>query len=54
MIRLSARSQPARLVFLTVMAGAAATEAAPPAGDSQPSTVVPNDNLRPAGTLEHT
>ena len=53
MISLEARKQLARLVFLTVVAGGAAREAAAaPPPDPQLSNVLPNDNLRSAGTLE--
>ncbi len=53
MISFETRRQLARLVFLTAVAGGAAREAATaPAPDPQLSHVLPNDNLRSAGTLE--
>ena len=53
MISLETRRRFARLVFLTAVAGGAAREAATAAApDPQLSNVLPNDNLRSAGTLE--
>jgi len=53
MISFETRRRLARLVFLTAVAGGAAREAATAAApDPQLSNVLPNDNLRSAGTLE--